>query len=125
MALMECVRGERPGVFNNRLFSRVLGVLLGSEGTAPEVLGLLIGRFLGGCWVGLLLCVAPCCSVLLCAMLCCIRGAKARRRQVWVLPGCFALPLRLTCRYLFCWLLLFPLQSWQMFVTSRWLASSG
>lgn len=50
MALMECVRGEQPGVFNNRLFSRVLGVLLGSEGTAPEVLGLLIGRFLGG-WV--------------------------------------------------------------------------
>ena len=67
MALMECVRGERPGVFNNRLFSQVLGVLLGSEGTAPEVLGLLIGRFLGGCWGGL---AAPCRSLLLCAALC-------------------------------------------------------
>ena len=52
MALMECVRGERPGVFNNRLYHRLLDVLLTSAGTAPEVLGLLIGKLLGGCWLG-------------------------------------------------------------------------
>ncbi|PSC69895.1 nucleolar complex 4-like protein [Micractinium conductrix] len=45
-ALMECVRGERPGVFNNRLYHRLLSVLLRSEGAAPEVLGLLIAKFL-------------------------------------------------------------------------------
>ena len=51
---MECVRGERPGVFNNRLYHRLLSVLLRSEGAAPEVLGLLIAKFLSGLggWVG-------------------------------------------------------------------------
>lgn len=50
MALMECVRGERPGVFNNRLYDRTFEALVTRAGAAPEVLGLLIGRFLGG-WV--------------------------------------------------------------------------
>ncbi|KAI7841082.1 hypothetical protein COHA_005309 [Chlorella ohadii] len=46
MALMECVRGERPGVFNNRLFHRAFDRMVSQEGAAPEVLGLLIGKFL-------------------------------------------------------------------------------
>ncbi|PRW44488.1 nucleolar complex 4-like protein [Chlorella sorokiniana] len=46
IALMECVRGERPGVFNNRLFHRAFERLVCQEGAAPEVLGLLIGKFL-------------------------------------------------------------------------------
>lgn len=31
MALMECVRGERPGVFNNRLFHRAFERLVSSS----------------------------------------------------------------------------------------------
>jgi hypothetical protein len=135
MALMECVRGERPGVFNNQLFSQVLGVLLGSEGTAPEVLGLLIGRFLGGCRGGLaaprrsvLLCAAMCCSVLGCAasccsVLCCMRGGQGMQQAGGAPPR--RSHLRLSCRQCFCRLLAAPLQSWQMYATSLWLASSG
>jgi hypothetical protein len=47
MALMECARGERPGVLNNRLYHRTLRAVVGGAGTAPEVLGLLIARLLG------------------------------------------------------------------------------
>jgi hypothetical protein len=47
LAAMECVRGERPGVFNNRLFHRLMTVLLTGAGVAPEVLGVLIARLLG------------------------------------------------------------------------------
>lgn len=32
MALMECVRGERPGVFNNRLFHRAFERLVSGVG---------------------------------------------------------------------------------------------
>ncbi len=32
MALMECVRGERPGVFNNRLFHRAFDRMVSTWG---------------------------------------------------------------------------------------------
>lgn len=47
MALMECVRGERPGVFNNRLYHRAFEAVVARAHTAPELLGLLMARFLG------------------------------------------------------------------------------
>ena len=47
VAAMECVRGERPGVFNNRLYQRLLGAVAAREGAAPEVLALLQAKYMG------------------------------------------------------------------------------
>lgn len=98
MALMECVRGERPGVFNNRLFSAVLGVLLSSEGTAPEVVGLLMGRFLGGwvfVWVGRGgSCVVVGRAAPACAVLCCMHAFAGQwKGQAGIAPP----PIRRPC----------------------------
>lgn len=50
MALMECVRGERPGVFNNRLFHRAFERLVSPSSAfrpglvAPSALPCSVGK---------------------------------------------------------------------------------
>lgn len=47
-ALMECVRGEEAGAFNNELYGRLLAAAVRGAGVRPEVLGALAAKYLPG-----------------------------------------------------------------------------
>ena len=46
LATMECVRGEAAGAFNNQLYGRVVDTVVSLRGVSPEVVGLVVSRFL-------------------------------------------------------------------------------